>query len=415
MQMHIENEKIKKPESKLLNLNFFLLWQGQLVSEIGDTVYGVALGFWILAFTGSTTLMGLLSAATVLPRIFLSPIAGTVIDRHNKKWILIIADSVRGISVTLLGIVAISGSIQTWMVLVVGIILGICSSFFNPAIDASIPDIVPKSKVIKANSSFSIMNTTINIVGKAIGGFLYQSIGAPILFIFNGSSFIFSAITELFVKIPDVHHENIKVNFIQDLKSGFVYIKNNNGIKHLYITVAFLNFFGSMSRILILPLFNNSSKLGAARFGIAMSFETVGVLLSLLALSMIDFKVINRFSAFILSGLVSAVSMIFLSITTYFPLIIFLLALNGFCVSITNALMQAGFQLSIPKNIRGKVFGFKRTMSSMLIPIAMALGGIFADILSVRLIIAICFGFNLVLFLYLASVKSVNKLINYEQ
>ncbi|MGH4122819.1 MAG: MFS transporter [Clostridium sp.] len=318
-------------------------------------------------------------------------------------------------AVTFLGAVAIWGSIQTWMVLVVGIILGICSCFFNPAIDASIPDIVPKSKVVKANSSFSIMNTTISIMGKAVGGFLYQSVGAPILFILNGISFVFSAITELFVEIPDVHYENIKVNFIEDLKSGFFYIKNNNGIKYLYITVAFLNFFGSMSRILILPFFNNSSKLGAARFGIAMSFETVGVLMSLLALTMINFKVINRFSAFILSGLTSAVSMIFLSITTYFPLIIFLLALNGFCVSITNALMQAGFQVAIPKNIRGKVFGFKRTMSSMLIPIAMALGGILADILNVRLIIAICFGINLVLFLYLANIKSVNQLINYEQ
>jgi DHA3 family macrolide efflux protein-like MFS transporter len=68
--------------------------------------------------------MGLLSAATVLPRIFLSPIAGTVVNRHNKKCILIIADGIRGISVTLLGIVAISGFIQTWMVLVVDIILG---------------------------------------------------------------------------------------------------------------------------------------------------------------------------------------------------------------------------------------------------------------------------------------------------
>lgn len=106
--------------------------------------------------------MGLLIEATVLPRLFLSPIAGTVVDRHNKKW----------------------------MVLVVGIILGICFSFFNPAIDASIPDIVPKSKVVKTNSSFSIMNTTINIVGKAVGGFFYQSIGAPILFIFNGITFI---------------------------------------------------------------------------------------------------------------------------------------------------------------------------------------------------------------------------------
>lgn len=415
MQMYAKEEKIEKTENKLWSLNFYLLWQGQLVSEIGDAVYGVALGFWVLAFTGSTTLMGLLSAATVFPRIFLSPIAGTIIDRHSKKWILILADGVRGIAVTLLGAVAIWGSIQAWMVLVVGIILGICSCFFNPTIDASIPDIVPNSKVVKANSSFSIMSTTINIMGNAVGGFLYQAIGAPILFLSNGISFAFSAFTELFVKIPNVHYENRKVNFFQDLKAGFLYVKNDNGIKYLYITVAFLNFFGSISRILILPLFNNSSKLGAARFGIAMSFETFGVLLSLLVLSRIEFNVINRFSAFILSGLISAVSMIFLSVTSYFPLIVFLLTLNGFSVSITNALIQSGFQVSIPQKIRGKVFGFKRTMSSMLIPIAMALGGILADILSIRLIIAFCFSINLILFLYLANVKSVNKLINYGQ
>ena len=134
-----ENDFVKgdNQKSKLWNMNFLLLWQGQLVSNFGDSVYDIALGFWILAKTGSTGLMGILMATAVIPRVFLSPIAGTFVDRHNRKNILIITDLIRGVVISFVGIAALMNVIKIWMVLLGGIILGICGSFFNPAVQSS--------------------------------------------------------------------------------------------------------------------------------------------------------------------------------------------------------------------------------------------------------------------------------------
>ena len=98
-----------------MKLNFFLLWQGQLVSALGDVAYELALGFWILAVTGSTALMGSLMAASAIPRVVLSPFAGVWVDRINRKWILVFMDALRGVAVVFVGISALLGWIKVWM------------------------------------------------------------------------------------------------------------------------------------------------------------------------------------------------------------------------------------------------------------------------------------------------------------
>lgn len=127
-------ESIEKSKNKLWNKNFFLLWQGQMVSVLGDVIYIIALDFWILDMTGSTALMGLLSAITMLPRIVFGPFVGVFVDRWDSKKIIILTDFIRGIAVTFIGIAALIGFIEVWMVFLVGIVSGICSAFFNPTI-----------------------------------------------------------------------------------------------------------------------------------------------------------------------------------------------------------------------------------------------------------------------------------------
>jgi DHA3 family macrolide efflux protein-like MFS transporter len=89
-------------KEKLWTTSFLLLWQGQLVSILGDVVYAVALGFWILEATGSTALMGALLAVSTLPRIVVSPIAGVIVDRSDRRKLMIWMDVIRGISSMLL-------------------------------------------------------------------------------------------------------------------------------------------------------------------------------------------------------------------------------------------------------------------------------------------------------------------------
>ena len=184
----MENEK----HEKLWTPSFLILWQGQLVSTMGDAIYSIALGFWVLAVTGSTALMGTLMAASTLPGVLVSPFAGVLIDRCNKRRLFILMDMLRGVCIVLLAAAAYSGMIAIWMVFVAGIILSICGAVFSPGIQSAVPDLVPKSKVANATSAFAVVGVGSNMLGSVAGGVLFQILGAPVLFLIDGLSFLFS-------------------------------------------------------------------------------------------------------------------------------------------------------------------------------------------------------------------------------
>lgn len=411
MLREVENRHSQRSLS-IWNSNYILLLQGQLVSVFGNTIYDTALRFWIIATTGSTALMGAVLGAALLPGIIISPFAGTFIDRHHRKSILIAADLVSGICILLIGIAAKMGFAKVWMVLTAGIIAGICSCFFNPTIDSTIPDIVPKSKLIKANSTLSMVNTGNDIAGYAFGSMLVQVLGAPVVFISNGISFLFSAASECFIKIPPVEKLSNKTNFWQDMKEGIGFIKRTKGIKNLFIAIAFLNFCASMSMTLTLPWFKVSNGLGLRAYGISMAVNTLGTFLGYTYFSIFEIKKNKRFRAFIASGMTISGTMLLYSLSLNFYFIVVLFFINGFSLALLGTLLQSAMQNCVPSTMRSKAFAFKRTLTSSLMPLGMVIAGILGEKIKMNMIIFGDYFVVLVLFVYLSSLRSVREVIN---
>lgn len=405
-------EKSTALKEKLWNKNFILLLQGQIVSVFGDNIYDMALRFWILVHTGSTTLMGILMAATIIPSIFISPLAGTFIDRHDRRKILIAADILRGVSIFPIGLLALYGRLQVWMILISGIIMGLCGSFFSPSIDSSIPDIIPKSKIIKGTSIFSLASTGNEIVGNAFGGFLVQMLGAPILFMLNGLSFLFSATCTGFVKIPLIPEEVKSISFFNDLKLGMNFVKKSKGLKYLLITMCFFNFCASMSITLTMPWFRANNSLGISFYGIAMAINTFGMFLGFTCLSIVEINREKRFFALIASGIILSITMIIYSLTLNVFLISAMFFVDGFCIAVLSSIIQSSIQQFVPSNIRSKVFAFKNTLSSALMPLGMILAGILGEKFKMNMIICADYIAFLLLFIHLASLSSVKKIVN---
>lgn len=136
----------KFSKNRLWTPSFSILWQSQLVSTVGDAVYSIALGFWVLAVTGSTALMGTLMAASTLPGVLIAPLAGVIIDNSSKKRLFILLDILRGICIVLLAAAAYHGELAIWMVFVTGILLSICGAIFNPGVQATIPRLYQKPR-----------------------------------------------------------------------------------------------------------------------------------------------------------------------------------------------------------------------------------------------------------------------------
>jgi len=403
------------PESRLRiwNASFYLLWQGQLISALGDAVYAIALGFWVLQKTGSTAIMGTLMAAASLPRVAVAPFAGVLVDRADRKWMLVAMDALRGLAVVLVGVAAFSGAVQVWMVLVAGIIIGIASAFFNPAVSSTIPDIVPKGSIVQANSAFALLQTGSGVLGNAAGGFLFQLLGAPLMFLANGISYLVAAVASLPIRVPKVRHEIQEFRFFRDLKSGLAFVWQYRGIRYMVLTAAALNFFAVIGITLFLPLFQRTPGLGSRGYGIVMAAMTGGMFAGFLFTSARKIAYRRRFVVFYACGLFSMACAAVVPVWLSVPAMAALGAAFGAANAVVNSFLGASLATAVPQSLRGKVFSFIGTIAGGLTPIAFAVAGGLAEVLPMRPLIAAAFVVTLFCFAPLVLSRPTRRLINF--
>lgn len=382
--------KLQEKKEKLWTPSFLILWQGQLVSTMGDAIYSIALGFWVLSVTGSTALMGTLMAASTLPGVLVSPFAGVLIDRCNRKRIFILMDMLRAVCIILLAVAAYRGFLAIWMVFAAGILLSVCGAVFGPGIQATVPDMVPKSKITNASSIFSVVGVGANMVGGVAGGALFQALGAPALFLFDGLSFLFSGATLPFVKIPK-NSVKEKPHFFKDMAEGFKFIWNQKGLRMILLVAALINFFANIGIVLFLPLFQSIPSLGAQKYGIAMACFLAGATAGFVCFSIVSIKAMNKLPLFVASNIIFNICMIVGINQASFPVMLIFLVLTGFFNSVVNVILMSTVQASTPQEVRGKVMSFMTMLTQGLTPFAMALGGVLGGILPIRFVISAAF------------------------
>ncbi|HER34489.1 MAG TPA: MFS transporter, partial [Halothiobacillaceae bacterium] len=250
--------------TRLMNRNFVLLWQGQLVSQLGSQAFAIAMMFWLKHATGSATAMGLVMMASMLPMVILGPIGGTAADRFSRRTIIIACDLVSGVTVLSFAAVMFlqpdaTALLVGWLV-AVAIMGGVVRAFFTPAISAAIPSIVPVAQVSAANSLNEGSTQLSTLVGQAIGGVLYRVLGAPVLFLIDGITYLLSAASESFIHIPQklpeerVTWRESMQRVATDLRAGLAHIRDSRGMPDLMAGAAVFNFF-AMPFFVLLPFF----------------------------------------------------------------------------------------------------------------------------------------------------------------
>jgi MFS family permease len=401
-------------KERLWTRSFILLWQGQLVSILGDVVYGIALGFWILATTGSTALMGGLLAASTLPRIVAAPVAGVIVDRFDRRALMIWMDAIRGAAVVAVGIGAFAGFLQVWMVFAAGVIIGLCGAFFTPAANSIIPDITARTRVVQANSVFGMLGPGTSIVGNSAGGVLYSTIGAPALFLFNGLSYLFSAGSLLFARVPRVVHAEAELHFGKDLRAGLAFVWKIRGLRLLLLTAALLNFFANMGIMLFLPFYQRNPALGPVKYGIAMAVFTGGMLLGMAITAAAKVPPARRATLFLFSGTISMVCLITFPFMNNFVIGTALLGVAGLSNAIINVFIMSVMQLAVPRAMRGKVFSLMSMLTQGLTPIAFALAGGLAEFLPLPPLISGCFAVAVLLGVPMIAARSFRRFINFD-
>ena len=379
MQMTLE----VKPNSIFLNRNFLILWLGQLVSKLGDSFFSFAITIWVISTIGLEQL-AILMAVSSIPRIVLGPIAGTVVDRVNRKTVIWLSDFLRGFLMICTALLISVGGFNIYYIYTIFIL-----SIF--------PNVVDKSQLSQANSVKTGTNSFSQILGPVLAGIMLWSLGGasraiPTLIFLNGISFIASGFSELFLTVPQTHLEKPKNNgshlrtFSIQLKEGFIYVKSSTMLPKMIIVFAVINFFLVPIFQLIMPgvivdVLSAESWLGVLQSSVAIGFILASVFLSV--------KKSTTHYKFLFRGLLGlGVSILLLGIaiilailgfigTQVVLLILAMITVSiGISAAIANIKLSTIMQMVVSDEVRGRVFALINTLVSGLTPLSLAITGL---------------------------------------
>lgn len=203
----------------MLGKNFNILLLGQIISLLGNGVQRFALSLYILDLTGSGRVFSAVLAISMIPYVLLAPLAGEMADHFDRKKNMIVLDF---ISAALCLVFVCLTHMETGSVFYAGILiflLSVIACLYSPSVTASIPQVVGKEQLLRANALVTQVSSLANFIGPIIAGILYGNIGIAGIVMINGISFFLSAIMELFLKLPD--RRTKKSKYLLKFKAGF--------------------------------------------------------------------------------------------------------------------------------------------------------------------------------------------------
>lgn len=213
------------------NRNFRFLWFGQIVSQLGDWFNTVAIFALIFQLTGSATAVAILMVLQVLPVAIVGPAAGVVVDRFDRRTIMITADIVRGFAV--LGLLLVRTPETVWFAYVVTAIQVSASGFFEPARSSTVPMIVARERLVAANAISTGTWSAMLAIGASLGGLVAATLGRDAAFIINAASFFLSAVFLWQLRIP-ARPDHVRASAgLKGLAEGLAYMRAHKDVARI--------------------------------------------------------------------------------------------------------------------------------------------------------------------------------------
>lgn len=345
---------------KLWNKDFVLLLQGNTVSCIGDLMYSVAIGYWVYEQTGSNSLMGIMSSISMFVTMFLSPFSGSIVDKCNRKWVLVGMDLLQSVVMLAVGVFAYLNKLDVPGVLIAAFLAAFGSVFYSPAVSTLMIDIIPHDDMVRGRSIFSGVGSLINMVGTAFSGMMVAFLGVPLIVIINGLSNLYSAVTELFIHVPSTVQQGTPVTakgVFRDFKAAIKEIFADPCLRIFVPCALILNLLGAGPFTLMLPLCMEKG-FTVDMYGYLMSVSTVASLICVALLGTVKLKPIVRFWVLAIGMSVSGLFSVLAYLSADFlPMCVFFF-ISTFLNCAGNSVFNASLMLALPEENRGAILGF---------------------------------------------------------
>ena len=393
---------------------FTLIWFGQLVSTIGSYMSHFALTLWAWELTGSATALALVGFFSLLPRIFISLFAGIIVDRANRKHLMMLGDAIAAISTLAILFLHLSGNLAIWHLYVAASIKGGFGQIQQLAYSTSITLLVPPQNYTRANSMNSVVHYGSNIIAPAIAGVLYPIIGLGGILPIDLATFGIAIVTLVWIRIPQPtgrdgergrrgDRERLRskelippvaqspspqvpkeeaVNRLailwDEVTFGIRYVWQRDSLRTLLLVTALFWFAHDLGGAIFSPMIlalrdNNSQVLGAISSAAGIGGVTGAIVLS--AWGGTKSRVKGMLAGFMGAGIAKTVFGLGQSLTIWLP--------AQFCSSLNFPLLgssqKALWMEAVPPQLQGRVFAADELVIRLVSAIATLIAGVLSD------------------------------------
>jgi DHA3 family macrolide efflux protein-like MFS transporter len=365
---------------------FFTLWIGQAFSLLGSQLVQFALVWWLTQSTGSAAVLAAATTAALLPNIFLSPVAGALVDRWNRRTVMMVADSL--IALATLGLIVLfaTGAVRVWHVYVIMLIRAAGGAFHWPAMQASTSLMVPEAQLSRVQGLNSTLNGGMNIVAPPLGALLLEVLPVQGVLAVDIVTAALGLTTLALIHIPQPERtpgaDSRSVG--SDLREGLNYVRGWPGLMILLAMAVVINFLLVPAGTLLPLLVKDHFSGGALEFSWMESAFGIGMVVGGIVLSVwggFERKIVTAQLALVGIGWTHVV--LGLLPGAWFEAALAALFAAGFMLSI-NGVIYAALQAIVAPDMQGRVFTLVGSAASAMTPLSLAIAGPLADQFGVR-------------------------------
>ncbi len=368
---------------------FFVIWAGQAFSLVGSQMIHFAIAWWLTQETGSAAVLATMAIFSMVPQVVLGPFIGALVDRWNRKRVMIVADGIIALVTLWLAVMFLLGQAEIWFLYITALVRGTLGVFHWTAMQASTSLMVPKEHLSRVAGMNQTLQGVLSIAAPPLGALLVGLLPLYGIMFIDVATALIAIFPLFFVHIPQPENANVEMitprAVLRDVREGLHYVRGWPGVMMVLGMAAMINFLltptGTLTPLLITRHFNGGVwHLSAIESSFSIGIIAGGLLLSIWG----GFK--KRIVTSMVFLVVMGITSLSIGLT---PSWLFWLAIGcnliaGLTSPLVNGPLHAMLQDRIAPEMQGRVFTLVGSLSGMMAPLGMALAAPIADRLGVQ-------------------------------
>lgn len=354
------------------NQNFLKLLIGQSLSQFSDRLNQVAILWFIYEITGSESMVGLVATATALPYLLFGIIAGTLVDRLDKRKVMLIADIVRTILIITLPILGALKSIEDnhWFILIITFLISCVAQFFEPAKQSTIPIIVSSEELLSANVILSFWQQISRIFAPILAGIFMVSFSPYLLFLIAAVNYLVSAFLIFYMKYSTKREKDKREAITKHILETYKYVLDKRLILLLLVIYSGINMVFYGSSIVYPPIFSETIlNMGSFGYGAMITAYTLGLVLGTFCVKWISFK-LSITLTFSFLTILGGLAYLGIGLSNLLIVATLCFSLCGLFFNVISIMFITFLQKSVPVQKQGAVFGVVGMIGMGLTPLS---------------------------------------------